>query len=105
MGLPAFRMVRIQLTLPSQSNYVNSPNSFLLTTQQTEAGPETAPQELILEWTSFFFGAVEREHLANQGRSTLEAIVKEGKDCLDEWETEIQTSSNPENPNPEKCER
>lgn len=101
MGLPAFRMIRIQFTLPSQSNYVNTCNVFLLTSEQTEAGPETAPQELILEWTLFFFGAVERE----QGWLTLEATVKEGKDCLDEWETEIQTSSIPKNPNPEKCER
>lgn len=65
MGLPAFRMIRIQFTLPNQSNYVNSRNVFLLTSKQTEAGPETAPQELILEWTLFFFGAVEREHLVN----------------------------------------
>lgn len=53
----------------------------------------------------FLWRSREREHLVNRGRSTLEAIVKEGKDCFDEWETEIQTSSNPENPNPEKCER
>lgn len=40
----------------------------------------------------FLWRSRESEHLVNRGGSTLEATVKEGKDCLDEWETEIQTT-------------
>lgn len=73
-----FKMIRVQLNLPIQPIL-----QFFLSfspLNKWKVDLETAPYKLVIEWTSLFLGAVEKEQLVN--RVWFDRRYPEGRDEL-----------------------